>query len=607
MKKHNRTIQFIPSVREGNGIGHLRRCLEMAEVINDATRFDGVISASLLFEPGTGKTAPTLSAVDSILDTFSTVPVNFEAAGSASGLTVIDRRESTSAYVESLRMSTTVVGLDEGGPGRGYCDYLIDTLPSPRRRSPPNLSMPPSSSPRSRRTEPVTAFDSIIVTFGGEDPAGLTPLVCTTLIEKVNIAAAAITAVRGPSAPEWLLPEGITLLHKPALLRELLNGYDLVITSFGLTAYEALASGVAVLLVNPTRYHEKLSRAQGFPTAGIRRAHANRLRRVIDDPRGYSREMEQLEANLVRAGWNPDGDVLGATVDALASLRSDSPVKCPVCGGLPGPAAARFHDRTYLRCSCSDLIFLNRFDRETTAYDEAYFFDEYKAQYGKTYLEDFRNIQELAGSRLKIIAKLSGGRGDLLDAGCAYGPFLAAAAEIGFNCHGIDIASSAVEYVNATLDLPAVVSDFIAFDPAEHFDALRFDCLTMWYVIEHFRDLSAALSLAAKLVKPGGVFAFSTPNAAGISGRRSLRKFLEESPRDHFTVWSPRSARTVLNRFGFSVRKIRVTGHHPERFPGVFGKLGGLGSRLCIAVSRLFRLGDTFEVYAVRRRGTKSE
>ena len=605
MKKHDRTIQFIPSVREGNGTGHLRRCLEMAEVMNETTRFNGVISVSVLFEQPSGKTPRNLSAVDSILDAFSTVPVRFETAGSHSGLTVIDRRESTIAYVESLRMSSTVVGLDEGGPGRGYCDYLIDTLPPVRRRLEPNLSMPAAGAPRTRRTEPVRAFDTIIVTFGGEDPAGLTPLVCAALIERMHVAAGAITAVRGPSAGEWELPDGITLLHKPSRLRDLLHDYDLVITSFGLSAYEALASGVAVLLVNPSRYHEKLSRVQGFPSAGIRGVNINRMRRVMNDPGGYFQEMERLKANLKRTGWSPDGDGLGATAEAIASLPHVPPVKCPACGGLPGPAVTRFRDRTYFRCSSTGLILLTRFDRGAPVYDEAYFFDEYRAQYGKTYLEDFQNIRELARPRLKIITKLSRGGGDLLDAGCAYGPFMAAAAESGFDCYGIDISPSAVEYVTGKLDLPAAVSDFIAFDPAEHFGPAQFDCLTMWYVIEHFRDLRAALELAAKLVKPGGVFAFSTPNAAGISGKRSLKRFLDASPLDHFTVWSPRAARAVLNRFGFSVRIIRVTGHHPERFPGVSGERRGFGYKLCMAVSRLFRLGDTFEVYAVRRGESK--
>ena len=101
----------------------------------------------------------------------------------------------------------------------------------------------------------------------------------------------------------------------------------------------------------------------------------------------------------------------------------------------------------------------------------------------------------------------------------AHGPFLLAASESGFHCYGIDISPSAVEYVRKTLGIEAVASDFLKFDPAAAFGRDRYGCLTMWYVIEHFEDVHAVLTQAARLVKPGGVFAFSTPNSAGITGK----------------------------------------------------------------------------------------
>ena len=122
----------------------------------------------------------------------------------------------------------------------------------------------------------------------------------------------------------------------------------------------------------------------------------------------------------------------------------------------------------------------------------------------------------------------------------------------------------------------------------------------MWYVIEHLVDLHRVLRLARELLVDGGVLAFSTPNGTGISARRSLRRFLEQSPGDHYTVWSPRSAREVLRRHGFRIRRTRVTGHHPERFPFAGGRgWWGRAYRVHAGVaSRLLRLGDTFEVYA---------
>jgi len=100
------------------------------------------------------------------------------------------------------------------------------------------------------------------------------------------------------------------------------------------------------------------------------------------------------------------------------------------------------------------------------------------------------------------------------------------------------------------------------------------------------------------------VLAFSTPSSYGISARKNMRVFLSKSPQDHWTIWSPRLCKKVLARYGFKLCKVVVTGHHPERFP-VLGKLVQSGKKCCLYqlllfISRIFRLGDTFEAYAVK-------
>ena len=127
------------------------------------------------------------------------------------------------------------------------------------------------------------------------------------------------------------------------------------------------------------------------------------------------------------------------------------------------------------------------------------------------------------------------------------------------------------------------------------------EIITMWYVVEHFADTDLVLRKAAELLKPGGILALSKPNRNGVSGRSNIREFLRRSPRDHHIVWSPSAAGKVLRRYGFTARKTVVTGHHPERFPGLklFGASPGRAWRPMLkAASRIARLGDTFEIYA---------
>jgi 2-polyprenyl-3-methyl-5-hydroxy-6-metoxy-1,4-benzoquinol methylase len=249
-------------------------------------------------------------------------------------------------------------------------------------------------------------------------------------------------------------------------------------------------------------------------------------------------------------------------------------------------------------------------------YEREYFFDAYKKQYGKTYLEDFPNLVAMAKRRIKHISQrlhTTGTKGQrsqseeksgdsplLLDIGCAYGPFLVAAKEEGFSSIGIDPAGDAVRYVQETLNIPSIQGFFPNCQlPAPN--SQLYDVVTLWYVIEHFTDCLTVLAEVKKLLKPGGILAFSTPSFSGISGRKSLRKFLENSPADHFTIWSPKMCKKALTLAGFKVKKIVTSGCHPERFP-LLGKFAKSAKSplysLLMVISKIFGLGDTFEVYS---------
>jgi SAM-dependent methyltransferase len=163
---------------------------------------------------------------------------------------------------------------------------------------------------------------------------------------------------------------------------------------------------------------------------------------------------------------------------------------------------------------------------------------------------------------------------------------------------GVEPAEDAVRYVREELDIPCKHGFFP--QPLER----KFGVITLWYVIEHFQRPGAVLREINGLLRPGGILAFSTPSCSGISGRKSLFSFLKNSPADHWTVWSPGYCKKLLGKYGFSVKKIVVTGRHPERFPlaGRFlKKKQGFFFKFCLVLSRIFALGDTFEVYAVKK------
>jgi 2-polyprenyl-3-methyl-5-hydroxy-6-metoxy-1,4-benzoquinol methylase len=453
-----------------------------------------------------------------------------------------------------------------------------------------------------------------LISFGAEDSAGLTIPAALAALSACD-RPLKVSALFGPlnNTPpgerEALEQAGVRILAPLPSLAETLSAYDLVITHFGVTAFEALHAGAQVILVSPSRLHERLARNAGFTSAGIGPAACRRLVNKLNKLGGRREEGGVGEAAVLRF----------SAARLIAEYTPLVPTACPVCGGSGGrledPVAARFPERSYRRCRRCSTVYQERTAPPPIEYAAGYFFDSYKKQYGKTYLEDFPALKKAGEARLRRIRRLLAQGGvcpralpeRLLDVGCAFGPFLAAAAEAGFDPLGIDPSEEAAADVRDTLRIPVRRGVFPDAALGEGGLEPGFAVITLWYVIEHFRAPGEVLAAIYRLLRPGGVLAFSTPSFSGVSGRKSPLDFLRASPADHWTVWDPRRARRVLDDAGFTVKEIVITGRHPERFPVIGGLLEGRRGpvyRALMALSRIFGLGDTFEVYAVKNTKT---
>jgi 2-polyprenyl-3-methyl-5-hydroxy-6-metoxy-1,4-benzoquinol methylase len=565
---------------------------------------------------------------------------------------VFDRFRTSRKEFEFFSGLAPVIGIDEGGPFRNHFDFLIDLLPSVGRangEAKPNIFSPALLSlPRNRRPsvggETAPGF-RVLISFGAEDSAGLGVAAARSLsgfLGKTPTEKPLEVTLVSPIPPHNSQGEteelyGIKVLGRIPHLSECLAEYDLLVTHFGIGAFEAVYARLPVVLVSPGQYHERLSRKAGFFSLGIGAGAAGRLGKLIRDfgdtgKHGLLKTLEQKSREIAdRYGlWEDQKETIA---NFLCRVSPRSPLNCPVCEKPRAvPVLARFPEESYRQCPHCGIIYLARLGEPPIEYERDYFFSDYKKQYGKTYLEDFPSLVEAGKRRLEHIKGIlhfnnknhrvhgehgvsrlrTEGRGkkySILDIGCAYGPFLAAAAQRGFSPVGVEPASDAARYVKETLGFPCYNGFFPATNPEEirrlaNDGESGFDAVTLWYVIEHFEEVGKALLEVHGLLKDGGALAFSTPSFSGISGRKSLALFLKNSPPDHYTVWSPKICAWILRRYGFRLRKIVVTGHHPERFPliGRFVDLAkkGVLYRFLLFLSRLFRLGDTFEVYAVK-------
>ncbi|MDR0641174.1 MAG: hypothetical protein LBG07_01800, partial [Treponema sp.] len=113
-------------------------------------------------------------------------------------------------------------------------------------------------------------------------------------------------------------PEKFRVLRKIPSLGEHLAEYDLLITHFGLSAFEALYAGIPVILVSPGPYHQRLAKAAGFVSAGIGAAAAKRLGRFLSRDLGDLREHCR---SLARRHGLDGEEERGRFADLIVSFR----------------------------------------------------------------------------------------------------------------------------------------------------------------------------------------------------------------------------------------------------------------------------------------------
>lgn len=581
-------ILLVPSVRKGNGTGHLVRCFSLARLLGP--------QAWVFIDENPGSTDRTHAeiALSYPNETASIrVLTSMEGAGNFD-LVVLDLRNTSLDRLEYWAGFGPVLSIDEGGPARYHAEYVLDILPSfgkTQESHAANLACSGFIELPKRKREPSQKIETVLVSFGGEDPKGLGKAFVETAIKGSFFSADSISLLQGPLNLKTGEIPGVKILPPIQNLKERLADYDLVVCSFGLTAFEARAAGCAVITLNPSRQHEVLAQKAGFAVLKKGPRMLTTLERFIKSPA------------LLRKSQQPD--TIYPLHEFIHGLEAQNAMACPVCRQRVGQVIARYEKKSYIKCTnCSHIRMAGFFKKSDPYSNEAYFFDEYKAQYGKTYIEDFPALRAMGKRRLTIIEKILFNKkkqesSTIFDIGCAYGAFLLEAQRAGWNASGTDISPHAVNWVQSELGIPSFVSDFASVN-ASGFYPQNLDSLTMWYVIEHFIGLNLILNRAHSMLKTGGVFAFSTPSSSGVSGIFSAQKFWKESPDDHFSVFSPKTVRRILKTWGFTVKKIVITGHHPERFPLFKAREGSFGYRILMVISRLFGLGDTFECYAVK-------
>ncbi len=135
----------------------------------------------------------------------------------------------------------------------------------------------------------------------------------------------------------------------------------------------------------------------------------------------------------------------------------------------------------------------------------------------------------------------------LVDIGCGSGSFVKRAQLLGYHAQGLEFDPQAVEqaqrqHINVTQGaLPDTGL------PSSHFDAV-----SLSQVIEHLHEPVRALHEISRILKPGGFFWLSTPNALATGHRRFGGYWRGLEPPRHLAVFSAKALQSSLQAAGFT-------------------------------------------------------
>jgi SAM-dependent methyltransferase len=152
-----------------------------------------------------------------------------------------------------------------------------------------------------------------------------------------------------------------------------------------------------------------------------------------------------------------------------------------------------------------------------------------------------------AGERADLIASLVGGPGlHVLDLGCRTGALTQHYAS-GNEVVGVDVDRAALKQTRERLGIETVWADVEEGLP---FDDATFDIVVAGELLEHLADPAGAVANVHRVLRPGGRFVGSVPNAFRLKSRlRYLAGRHPETDDTHLQLFSPAALSLLLGRF----------------------------------------------------------
>jgi SAM-dependent methyltransferase len=260
-------------------------------------------------------------------------------------------------------------------------------------------------------------------------------------------------------------------------------------------------------------------------------------------------------------------------------------VACRLCHRPTSAIIFRLPNGNLHYCAACDLLFSGA--TPSAESHASYYNDSYRVDRDRLKASTRRKAPAILDYLGKFVET-----GSLLEIGCSYGFFLAAARQRGWRVVGVELSSAAAAYARTEQGLD------VRFGTLDQPDLSRdgpFDAIVLLHVLEHLLDPVAALEVIRRLLAPNGIAYIATPNLSSLEYRLLRSWWLWVDPRAHVCLFSPQSLRTLFERCGF-----RLAGLSTERGDSL-GLLVGGAAVPWRYVARLTSLGSTVGTAATLR------
>lgn len=275
---------------------------------------------------------------------------------------------------------------------------------------------------------------------------------------------------------------------------------------------------------------------------------------------------------------------------------------CPVCGSTEFSSLDKQYAHAYLvQCKKCGLVFGSRIPSQQEL-------NEHYAKYPRN-----QEISPLTIKRYEELLKQFEPyrrSNRLLDIGCGDGHFLAVAKSKGWNVSGTEYTADAVELCRSKgIDMQQGIIQSWQGEG-------NFDVITSFEVLEHITDGREHAKKIHELLRPGGMFYFTTPNFDSFSRRWLGGKWKIIEYPEHLCYYTAKTIDRLLVDAGLKRLEILTTGITLRQFPTTQSNYAQQEESLRNSIEKksslrfaknflnwwlnVFRMGDTLKGYFVR-------